>query len=215
MDKIKEEINWNSYLIPGTDVLINKLGAMTNEELSEKERKIVREKLILLYLRPIKGNFDISHLLSVHKYIFDDIYPFAGKLRTCTLQKDIHMFCNPEDIEKQLTETLKQMNEEFDKDIYSKESFAFKLAPFYNDLLYIHPFREGNGRTIRSFLRDFVVEKSKNKTCGEFDLDYTKIDKEKLLLGTAFRYIYPSYLEMEFINGLVPVEKEKNSHNSK
>ena len=47
-------------------------------------------------------------------------------------------------------------------------------------------------------------------SCGPLDLDYTKIDKNNLLLGTVRRFIYPSMIEMEFINGLVPVEKIDN-----
>lgn len=100
------------------------------------------------------------------------------------------------------------MNEEFDSiDIPSARDFAFRLGKYYYEIIYLHPFREGNGRSIRSFLRDFVVQKSKNKSCGPLDLDYTKLDKNNLILGTALRYIYPSYVEMEFVKGLVPYIK--------
>ncbi|MBR6690370.1 MAG: Fic family protein [Bacilli bacterium] len=113
-----------------------------------------------------------------------------------------------EEIEQNLKMTLKQMNEEFDSiDIPSARDFAFRLGKYYYEIIYLHPFREGNGRSIRSFLRDFVVQKSKNKSCGPLDLDYTKLDKNNLILGTALRYIYPSYVEMEFVKGLVPYIK--------
>lgn len=201
---------WDEYLIPGTDVLINKFNITNKEELKQVEKLITRKSLAKLYLKPEKGNFDIEHLKNIHRRIFKDVYPFAGKIRKCTLQKDDHVFCNPELIQPLLVETLSNMNKEFDEDIYSTSDFAFKLAKYYYEIIYIHPFREGNGRTIRMFIRDFIVEKSKNKSCGELDLDYTKIDGENLLLGTARRYLYPSLIETEFMKGIVIKEKENN-----
>ena len=207
MNEMKAQIRWDSYLIPGTLVLNNKLGITNLEKLKEEEKIIVRKKLAYLYLKPISGNFDLEHLKKIHKFIFDEIYPFAGEFRTCTMQKNT-MFCKPEEIEETLKEVLNQMNYEFSTDISSIQEFAFKLGKCYYELIYIHPFREGNGRTIRTFIRDFVVEKSKNLSCGRLDLDYTKIDKNNLLLGTVRRYLYPSMIEMEFMKGLVPIEKE-------
>lgn len=213
MTQEEADIKWREYLIPDTDVLKNKLGITDKEELKETEKEIVRKKLAYLYLKPIEGNFDKEHLYKIHKYIFDDIYPFAGKVRTCTLQKDIHVFCDPKDIEKYLEITLKQMNDEFDNnEMYSAQEFAFKLGKYYYEILYIHPFREGNGRSVRTFFRDFVVEKSKNKACGPLDLDYTKLDKDNLILGTAFRYIYTSHIEVEFMKGIQPIEKTEKKY---
>lgn len=210
MNDIEDQIKWDSYFIPNTNVLKNNLGISNFEELKEQEKNIVRKKLAYLYLRPIDGNFDSEHLLNIHKFIFNEIYPFAGTYRTCSMQKNT-MFCNPNEIEKTLEEVLDEMNLVFSKDVYNISDFAFKLAKYYYELIYIHPFREGNGRTIRVFIRDFVREKSKNLPCGELDLDYTKINSENLLLGTVRRYIYPSMIECEFMKGLVPVEKENKS----
>ena len=207
MNEIEDQIKWDSYLIPGTEVLNNKLGITDLEKLKEEEKNIVRRKLAYLYLKPISGDFDLKHLQKVHEFIFDEIYPFAGEFRTCSMQKNT-MFCKPEEIEKNIIEALEEMNAEFNNDIFYIREFAFKLARCYYELVYVHPFREGNGRTIRAFIRDFVVEKSKNMSCVPLDLDYTKMDKNNLLLGTVRRYAYPSMLEMEFMNGLVPIEKE-------
>lgn len=208
MDDIQDQVNWDSYLIPGTETLKNKLGIKNKEELKELEKIIVRKKLAYLYLKPVQGNFDMEHLLKIHKFIFDEIYPFAGELRTCSMQKNT-VFCNPKHIEENLINALNELNEEFQSEIYSTTEFAFKLAKHYYNLIYIHPFREGNGRTIRTFIRYFVVEKSKDLFCGPLDLDFTKIDKENLMMGTVNRYIYPSMIEVEFMKSLVPIEKNK------
>lgn len=206
INETEDQIKWDEYFIPGTDVLKNNLGITDKEKLKETEYGIIRKKLAYLYLKPLEGNFNLEHLLNLHRFIFEDIYPFAGQFRTCSMQKKT-MFCNPDEIAKTLKEVLEEMNIEFSKDIQYESEFAFKLARFYYDLIYVHPFREGNGRTIRVFLRDFVLEKSKNLSCGPLDLDYTKMDANNLLLGTVMRYAYPSMLETEFMKGLVKVEK--------
>jgi len=205
MNNIEDQIKWDEYLIPGTGVLKNNLGITSKDELKQSEYSIVRKKLAYLYLKPLEGNFDTDHLLNLHKFIFGDIYSFAGQFRTCSMQKST-MFCNPDEIPKSLKEVLDEMNTEFSQNITYETDFAFKLAKYYYDLIYVHPFREGNGRTIRAFLRDFVLEKSKNLACGALDLDYTKMDANNLLLGTTRRYLYPSMLEMEFMKGIVKVD---------
>lgn len=206
INETEDQIKWDEYFIPGTDVLKNNLGITDKEKLKETEYGIIRKKLAYLYLKPLEGNFNLEHLLNLHRFIFEDIYPFAGQFRTCSMQKKT-MFCNPDEIPKTLKEVLDEMNIEFSKDIEYESEFAFKLARFYYDLIYVHPFREGNGRTIRVFLRDFVLQKSKNLSCGPLDLDYTKMDANNLFLGTVMRYAYPSMLETEFMKGLVKVEK--------
>ena len=207
MNEIEDQIKWDEYLIPGTDVLKNKLGITDNLKLKEVENSLVRKKLAYLYLKPIDGNFDKDHLLKIHKFIFDEIYPFAGEFRNCSMQKST-MFCNPEEISKTLDQVLDEMNSVFSSDILSIPEFAYKLGKYYYDLIYVHPFREGNGRSIRVFIRDFVLEKSKNLSCGPLDLDYTKIDKNNLLLGTVRRYIYSSMLESELMKGLVSIKQQ-------
>lgn len=71
----------------------------------------------------------------------------------------------------------------------------------------IHPFREGNGRSVREFLREFVLNKNKLLSFN-VKLDFSKMDKEKFLMAVQYRYIYPSLLEDEFYKALVPFEKE-------
>ena len=161
MDKQTDQINWEQYLIPGTEILKNKFNIKNIDDLKEVENIITRKSIAKLYLNPVEGNFDLKHLKEIHKKIFKEIYPFAGELRNCTLQKDSHVFCNPENIELIVNKTLEDMNKEFEQDISSIPEFAYKLAKYYYNLIYAHPFREGNGRSIRVFIRDFVCEKSK------------------------------------------------------
>lgn len=78
---------WDDYFIDKTDVLKNKLGIISKAELYSKEKEITLKKLAYLELFPIEGEFDINHLKAIHMFLFSDIYPFAGKFRTCSLAK--------------------------------------------------------------------------------------------------------------------------------
>ena len=84
------------------------------------------------------------------------------------------------------------------KSLFEIASFFGK---FYYDLIMIHPFREGNGRVIREFLREFVAYKLPG-----FKLDFTKINKDNFLLGVTEYQSYPSLLAFEIYNSLVKID---------
>lgn len=195
---------WKNYFIPGTCVLKNKLGIQNEQELLEKEKLISFKKLTYLELFPINGKFDATHLKKIHHFLFDDIYYFAGEYRKCTMAR-YRDFDSPQDIEKNLNKTLHMMNEQV-KTISSPLEYAFFLAPLYYDLMVIHPFREGNGRSVREFLREFVLENNKVLPF-KVELDFSKIDKQEFLEAVKSRYLYPSALEMLFLKALVPINK--------
>lgn len=207
-----EEERFNNYFISGTIVLKNKLSITDYDELKSKERDIVIKNLTLLYMDPISGNFDKEHLKEVHHFLFQDLYPFAGEFRDVNIQKveGGDPFTSYQNIESYLEEILKYGNEKVKTIAYPME-YAYFLADFYNALIVNHPFREGNGRTIREFIREFVVAKNKDLPFDDVELDFTKMSRENLLLGAKNRLIYPSMLEMEFMKGLVPIEQKKES----
>lgn len=80
------------YCYPETDVLINKLNIHNSERLRDAERDITSRRLLQLYQRPIKGNFDYAHLKKIHRFIFQDIYAWAGKERIVDIAKS-RLFC--------------------------------------------------------------------------------------------------------------------------
>ena len=86
--------------------------------------------------------------------------------------------------------------------VNSKYEYAVFLAGYYTDLIAIHPFREGNGRTTREFLREFVNAKNQ-----KFELDFSKVDNEKMLSGIRNSFFSKSELEMEFYKALVDKEQ--------
>ncbi len=197
---------WDDYFIDKTDVLKNKLGITSKSELYSREKEITLKKLAYLELFPIEGEFDINHLKGVHMFLFSDIYPFAGKFRTCSLAKKTQ-FYDPGMIEDELRKTLIDLNNEI-KEVHDRRKYAYVLANAYYNMMAIHPFREGNGRSTREFLREFVLDKNKLLTLN-VKLDFSKMDKESFLTAVQYRYVYPSLLEDEFYKAIVPMEPEK------
>ena len=86
--------------------------------------------------------------------------------------------------------------------------YATILSNAYYQLMTIHPFREGNGRSVREFLREFVDSKNKFLPFN-VELDYSLMDKESALKGVEYKFIYPSMLMLEFKKALVTSVKEK------
>lgn len=81
------------YCYPDSDVLINELDIRDADKLSMVERKLTSLRLLELMNSPIEGKFDFKHLQAIHAYIFQDVYDWAGKVRTVDIAKG-NMFCN-------------------------------------------------------------------------------------------------------------------------
>ena len=190
------DTRWNNYFYPGTEVLKNKLGITNAEELQQAEADITFKKLTELYLNPIAGNFDAEHYREIHRYLFGDIYDFAGEYRNVDMRKDFYFVTNSE-LENSLNIVLEEMHRDFLK-CHSYQDYVIFLSEFYYDILTVHPFREGNGRTTREFLREFVDAYIK-----DYKLKWSRMDKEQLNLGVKYGYMGKSMIEIEIAKGLV------------
>lgn len=202
---------WLSYFYPNSDVLINNLGIHEQEKLKEAEATISFKKLVELKLNPLNMNFDKTHLLALHKYIFGDIYPFAGIYRKVNIRKERGSFLavqNDADFEWQLDNLFNEVKKKLSS-CYSKFDFAKVLAYVYTQLIYIHPFREGNGRTIREFVREFSIAKSKELGMEPMELNWLLINKEELNRYIDVSHVYPDATALLFEAALVPADKKK------
>ena len=162
------------YCYPETNILKNKLNIKNYELLKKAEEEITAVKQFELLQNPIKGNFTKSHLFNIHRFVFEDIYPFAGKTRKEQIGKADTLFYPPNLIDRELNKVFEYIkNHELLKE-KSKDILLDRLAYVMAELNIIHPFREGNGRVIREFIRVLV------KRCG-YNLNWGNIDKETLL----------------------------------
>ena len=188
MLKYEERNNEPSSYYKGTRVLINKLDIKNEDELHNIEKNIVARKLSFLYLEPLKGDFSKTHLLNIHRFLFESLYDFAGKIRDCDIsKKDLDgkstIFCRPFAIEGQLELLLSNMKKDL-LNVKSREELIKKISYYYSELNFIHPFREGNGRTIREFIREYIEFLSKNNIIENSVIEYSKMDPNQFLEWT-------------------------------
>ena len=148
----------SNYCYSNSNILINKLNIKDNKKLQIYEAKITAAKLLSLRQKGIIGNFDSAHLCSIHKYLFEDIYPFAGKFRNENIAKGYFRYAEWEYIECELNNLLNKLKSENYLSNILKDKLADRLAFYLSELNVLHPYREGNGRTIREFIRELALK---------------------------------------------------------
>lgn len=150
-------------------MLENKLGIKNQIELANAEEKITKQKALKLFETKELDNFEIGTfegLAQIHKYLFEDIYGFAGKVRKENISKSNFRFASA----MYLKEALKKIDE-------MPQTTFDEIIKKYVEMNVAHPFREGNGRSTRIWL-DLILKKEIGKV-----VDWSKIDKQDYLLA--------------------------------
>lgn len=164
----------SQYCYPQSYVLKNKLNLRDYDILKEAETEFVTARLLELEIKPIAGLFDKKHLYSIHKYLFQDIYDFAGKTRKEDISKGNTKFCVYLYIDDQLDELFAKLNRQGVNKGSSNEDKIGYLAFAMAELNIIHPFREGNGRSIREFIRVYALHLG-------FTIDWSRVNRHTML----------------------------------
>src|SRR5580658_1623099 len=169
------------YVDPQSGILTNKFGLTDQESLDRAESNSVSVRSILLQLNPLKGNFDSEHLKAIHSYLFRDVYEWAGQFRVIPLAKAVDVrggrvirFTRPDSIEQELKRVFDELANEHFLEGLPRREFARKVAGLFSEINRIHPFREGNGRTQRQFVRQLA------DSLG-FKLHFEVVSKERLI----------------------------------
>lgn len=148
----------SAYCYKGTNVLINLLNIRDNKTLQRAESRIVATKSFELRKNEMIGNFDVEHFIKIHKFLFEDIYPFAGKFRTENIAKGYFSFAEWEYIDTELRKLLEKLHKSNLLKNDTRAELVKDLAYYLAELNVLHPFREGNGRTIREFIRELAYK---------------------------------------------------------
>lgn len=189
------------YVDEQTGVLINKLGITDAEKLRrvESDLTIVRLKQILE-----TPDFEYSRdaLLMLHKHMFEDIYPFAGEIRKIDIEKSEKMlsgfpmiFSGSENISKNLQKVFKEQEVDFNR---NKNEVAQALARFMSSIWEIHPFREGNTRSIITYMMKYARN-------NELNLDEALLLNSFAYIRNALvMYVYqePKYLDKIILDSI-------------
>lgn len=149
--------------------LENKLGITSSPELAEAEERISKKKALELFDNGILDTLEagkFSALKAIHKYLFEDIYDFAGEVRTVNIAKGNFRFAPVMYLAAALENIDKMPQSTFDE-----------IVEKYVEMNIVHPFREGNGRSTRIWL-DCIFKKELGKV-----VDWSKVDKEDYLLA--------------------------------
>lgn len=163
----------SKYCYPGTDVLINKLNIKDDDILSEAERKYTAIRGLELLNHPISGKFDLKHLQAIHKHLFQDIYPWAGEIRTVDIAKS-NLFCLTQFIQSYADDIFGKLKFENYLIGLEKDEFVIRCAYYFCEINALHPFREGNGRSQREFIRELALN-------AGWIIDWHKINPDEML----------------------------------
>ena len=150
-------------------MLDNKLGLTSSADLAREEERISKKKAVELFEKGILDDLPagkFSTLQVIHKYMFEDIYDFAGKIRTVNIAKGNFRFAPLMYIEAALENIDKMPQLNFDE-----------IVEKYVEMNIAHPFREGNGRSTRIWL-DHILKNEIGKV-----VDWSKVDKEDYILA--------------------------------
>ena len=149
--------------------LENKLGITDSAELARAQEKISKTKALELFEKGLLDQFEVgtfAGLAKIHKYLFDEIYDFAGAVRTVNIAKGNFRFAPVMYLESALQNISKMPQSTFDE-----------IIAKYVEMNVAHPFREGNGRSTRIWL-DAILKKELGMV-----IDWSKVDKEDYLLA--------------------------------
>ena len=140
------------YIDPATGVLRNPVGATTKVALEEIEGDLSFARLVQLVEHPVAPTGDLDELCAIHRHLFQDVYPWAGELRTIDMRKttpDAEFFLPVAMLRPAAANAFAQLREEHMLAGLAREDLIDRLAHHYDQVNYLHPFREGNGRTQR------------------------------------------------------------------
>ena len=143
------------YCYPDNPVLKNELGIKDEKELDAAEREITSLKIAKLNDESLEGELNFDYVKRIHRYIFDGIYKWAGEVRRTDISKG-NIFCQHELIEVNAEVLFNELKSENYLEGLDKETIIKRLAYYLGDLNTIHPFREGNGRVQRLFIRELA-----------------------------------------------------------
>jgi len=140
------------YVDPASGVLRNRFGITDQAVLESTEADLVASRSRELASNPIQGGFDLKHLQAIHRYLFGDVYDWAGQLRTVDISKNGNLFAHQAYIAGAAEAIFQALAKENRLLGLAKTTFSARAAYFMSEMNALHPFREGNGRTQREFI---------------------------------------------------------------
>jgi len=166
--------NMDPYVYPETNVLRNLRDIRDAGQLSKFEAIATTRRTVELEHEPIQGRFDARHLQAIHNHIFQDVYEWAGDFRTVNISKSGDPFAFHQHIVSSLDKMCLELKREWHLAGSDLERFAIRGAYYLGEMNAIHPFRDGNGRTQREFVRELGLRNG-------LMMDWNKVSREEMI----------------------------------
>jgi cell filamentation protein len=164
---------------PGTDVLINKLELRDADLLAEAEAAFAATAAESI---EISGPpYDLTYLCRLHRQLFEDVYDWAGEIREVDVSKGQTRFCAATRIAPEADRIFAALTRDGSLVGLDRQDLVRRSAALYDDLNVVHPFREGNGRTLRLFFEHLVL------SCG-FSISWLGIEADEWISACIAAY---------------------------
>lgn len=162
------------YVYPDSGILRNNFEIRDQQELAEAEADIVRAALAVLAGRRVPGNYDLAHWQAFHHRIFGALYPWAGELRTVQIAKPNAFYARPEHIVGYAQGIFSELAREDCLKGLDRPAFLERITHYHAEMYAVHPFREGNTRTLRAFLSQLARDAGRH-------IAWERLDHERSL----------------------------------
>jgi cell filamentation protein len=169
------------YVYPGTQILINLFGIRSMSVLQRVVDTVAGLRGDQLGRDPVPGDFDLPHLCEIHRALFQDIFAWAGQIRTVDTEKAGQDFLLAADIPGRFQRLHDELKAEDFLHGLDPEEFAGRLAHYWYGVYAVHVFRDGNSRTMRHFFAELAA-------AAGYRLDFAAIARTALLTACRNRY---------------------------
>lgn len=176
-DKYGVDQDPNCY--PNTDTLVNLLKIQSEPELDEAELELTSFRLE--QFTPNFSNLTFEYLKQIHYFLFQDIYSWAGQVRTVDISKGDTRFCTTAYIAREAEKQFSKLDKLNNLKDLDKDKFVEYLADFFCEMNIVHPFREGNGRALRLFCEVLAMQ-------AGYELSWQGVSKEAWLDANIYGF---------------------------
>ena len=187
------------YFIEGGDVLENKLGITDSEQLREAEEDAFSDAAVDILDEDLSNTtLDFDFFKQLHGRLFEKVYSFAGQIRTVNITKQDSSipFCYADFIEQEANRIFRNLETKNYLKNETKEDFVNNIAELAMDLNALHPFREGNGRTIRFYLQLLANN-------AGYLIDYNEVNHEEIIEADKQAFLGNDKLIKEMYNKII------------
>ncbi|WP_273756640.1 Fic family protein [Bartonella sp. MM73XJBT] len=190
------------YTDPETGVLYNRLGMKDKATLERVESTFAYVRSLELMQTPLRGKFDLAHMKEIHRKLFGDVYEWAGEIRLLNIAKGNSIFAYYTQIESYASNITRQLVKDHYLRSLDMGEFSIRAGYYMGELNVLHPFREGNGRTLREFMGQLARE-------AGYYIDWSSLEQQEMIHASVAAYHGNSeYLSALIRRNLTPIYRK-------